>query len=207
MTTANPDYKPKLLSFTAYEDPILRTKTTAVDFPLSPTDQEIIADMLYTIHPEQLKRTNAPWSSPVGMAANQWGINKRIFLYCPSGDTVNDVQVIINPSYEPLATLAIFATNENNSADEWEGCFSIPLASGCIRREVKIRINYQDMNGNVIKDELSGFPARVWQHETDHLNGYLYDDPRHGKCIEKRVFKSKAEVEEFYSNVRERRRK
>jgi peptide deformylase len=206
MAAVNNDYKPKLLTFAAYEDPILRNKTNPIEFPLSIEDQQIIADMIYTIQPKQLRRTNAPWDAAVGMAANQWGINKSIFLYCPTGDTVNGLEVIINPSYEAINGLAIFASSEATKVDDWEGCFSVPLATGNIRRDFKIHVKYQDQSGTTIQKELSGFPARVWQHETDHLNGYLYDDPRHGKCIEKKVFANKAEVEEFYGKIREARK-
>lgn len=197
---------PKLLKLAAYDDPILHNKTAAVIFPLSAEDKTIIADMIYSIQPEQLKAAGAPWEAAVGMAANQWGINKSIFLYCPSGDTIDDLLVVINPSYEAVRAPVIFA-NSANDATDWEGCFSVPLASGLITRDLKIKIKFQDQNGTHMEGELEGWEARVWQHENDHLNGHLYDDPRHGKCSRKEVFKSVAEVEAFYAEHRESRRK
>ncbi|HSX19827.1 MAG TPA: peptide deformylase [Gammaproteobacteria bacterium] len=196
-------YKPRLLKLAAYDNPILRNKTKPVSFPLSEDDKQTIADMIYSIQPEQLLTAGAPWENAVGMAANQWGIDKSIFVYCPTGDTVNDLTVAINPSYEIVPTLAIIAPSETS---EWEGCFSIPLSTGCIKRSTKIKIKYQNEEGTVIEDELKDWPARVWQHENDHLNGYLYDDPRHGKCLEKKVFATIDEVDEFYDAIREARR-
>lgn len=196
---AKPKYKPRLLKFAAYGDPILSKKCQPVQFPLSEEDQQIIADMVYSIQPAQIKAAKGAWDTPAGMAANQWGIDKSIFLFCPFGDTEN-VQVMINPSYEPLATLAIIAPSEQT---EWEGCFSVPLATGNIKRSTKIRARYQNEQGEIIEKTLTDYDARVFQHETDHVNGFLYDDPRHGKCLEKKVFKNRNEVDAFYDSLRE----
>jgi peptide deformylase len=56
--------------------------------------------------------------------------------------------------------------------------------------------------GETIHRELSGWPARVWQHETDHLNGFLYDDNQAGKCTEKHQFASRKEIDDFYKKMR-----
>lgn len=187
---------PKLLKLAAYDDPVLHHKTAAVDFPLSLEDQQLIADMIYSIQPKQLKAANAPWEQAVGMAANQWGVSKSIFLYCPSGDSVNNLEVIINPSYTTVLS---------GQEQEWEGCFSVPLATGNIQRATTIQVKYQNTNGDIIEGEISGWPARVWQHENDHLNGFLYDSKVAGKCLDKRQFKTLEEVEEFYAQLRKSR--
>lgn len=197
------EYKPRLLKFAEYNDPILRKKTAPVQFPLSTADKHIIADMIHSIQPEQIKAADGAWESPAGMAANQWGIDKSIFLYCPYGDTEN-VQVMINPSYETIPTLAIIGPSEQT---DWEGCFSVPLAAGNIKRSNKIKAKYQNERGEVIEKVLSGYPARVFQHETDHLNGFLYDDARTGRCLEKKEFPNLAAVDEFYDNLRSERKK
>lgn len=195
---------PQLLKLVDYHDPILRTPTQRVDFPMSKEDLVIIENMIYSIQPEQLKASKAPWEAAVGMAANQWGINKSIFLYCPSGDTVNELQVIINPSYSACTSIL-----ENTPATElaWEGCFSVPLATGNIKREIKIKIKYQDQTGIMCEGELSGWEARVWQHENDHLNGFLYDDPRTNKCTEKLCFATHKELDDFYASKKLEARK
>ena len=192
---------PNLLKLVDYSNPGLRKKTAPVSFPLSAQDKQIIADMIYSIQPEQLDAAGAR-DRAVGMAANQWGIDKSIFLFCPSADTINDLTVVINPSYEPVVPhIAALAQQEQ----EWEGCFSVPLATGHIKRYTNIRVKYQNENGEVVSAELSGWPARVWQHENDHLNGILYDDHVAGKCVEKKEFKSEEMRDEFYDKVREER--
>lgn len=179
--------KPRLLKLADYDDKVLRIKTHDVQFPLTEEDKEIIASMKYSIQPEQLMAAGAPWDGAVGMAANQWGINKSIFLYCPSGDTVNALEVIINPSYVALAT--VINAKQDNYESEWEGCFSVPQAKGNIKRHCNIKVKYQNEQGEDLQRELSGWEARVWQHENDHLNGLLYDDPKAGKCLEKIIIK------------------
>lgn len=188
---------PHLLTLVDYHHPLLRQATETVQFPLSSQDRELIEDMKYSIQPEQLKKANAPWESAGGMAANQWGINKRIFLFCPEGGVASELEVVINPSYEPLGE----ASSEANPPEQdlcWESCFSVPLATGAVRRYTQIKVKYQNEDGVTIVRELTGWPARVWQHETDHLDGVLYDDINAAKCIDKKQFSSKAEVYEFY---------
>lgn len=158
-------------------------------------------DMKYSILPPQLNKRKAAWRDAVGMAANQWGINKRIFLFAPYGTNKN-LEVIINPTYEPILN----AIGQSKTRDyEWEGCFSLPLIVGYVERYVSIKATYQNEQGQVIIKHLSGYPARVWQHETDHLNGILYDDARPHKCFKKKVFASQASAESFYDRQEKER--
>lgn len=78
-------YAPKLLKLVEKQDPILHRPAQPVSFPLSLEDQQHVADMKYSILPEQLAAANAPWDSAAGMSANQWGIDRRIFL-CREGE-------------------------------------------------------------------------------------------------------------------------
>lgn len=198
MSAINND-TPTLLSFADYHDDILKNPTETVQFPLSDEDQQIIRNMIYSIQTEQLIKAGAPFKSAAGMAANQWGLNKRIFLYCPDGDAANQLEVVINPSYKPLCDADKF---NPSIEDAWEGCFSIPLATGNIRRYSKIQVDYQDETGQHITRELTGWLARVWQHENDHLDGHLYDDPRTAKCLEKQQFLTLDELENFYKYLK-----
>lgn len=169
--------KPKILKLVPYEAEILRQKTQRVNFPLSIEDQQIITDMLYSIDIIQLQTRAA------GMAANQWGIDKSIFIFCPKGnDKSENLRVIINPSYEPIINKAI---DQPNTDIEWEGCFSIPNMLGEIQRYKKIKVKYQTTDGKQHRKILSGWKARVWQHENNHLHGLLYDDPKAGNCLQK----------------------
>ena len=174
-------YQPRLLRLADNTDPILHKPTKKLTFPLSIEDQQIIQDMLYSIQAEQLKTVKAPWDSAAGMAANQWGISKSIFLFCPHGE--KEIEVIINPSYEAIPTI-LNATKEDFA---WEACFSVPRAAGLVKRYTKIKATYQNITGEWTTRDLSGWEARVFQHEADHLNGYLYDDPALKKCTDKKI--------------------
>ena len=198
----NQPAKPRILTLVDFHHPILRQVTETVNFPLNSMDKQLIQDMKYSIQPEQLKTANAPWDSAAGMAANQWGTNKRIFLFCPDADT--KIEVMINPSYEPL-----IGTTAHSPAEDlcWEGCFSVPLATGNVKRYIDIRAKYQDEEGKIIIRELSGRHARVFQHETDHLNGFLYYELSPDKCIDKRTFDSREAVDEFYDTMYEASKK
>lgn len=192
---------PVLLHLVPYDHPILRQQTAAVEFPLSRSDRDIIDNMLFSIQTEQLKAAGANYETAAGMAANQWGINKSIFLFCPEGNNIGPVEVIINPSY----TILDQTPNEKNWDENWEGCFSVPNATGKVKRYLKIRVKYQDQTGQWIEKELSDWPARVWQHENDHLNGYLFDDLAAGKCVEKVTFNNKQEEDAFFERLRAER--
>jgi len=171
------------LKLVDYHNPILRHPAETVSFPLSPSDKQLIKDMQHSIQEKQLKKAHAPWKSAAGMAAPQWGINKRIFLYAT--DKKDEFEVIINPSYEPVDDISTGLVMQER---HWESCFSIPCKAGHVIRYLHIRVAYQNEKGETIIKQLFGWPARIWQHENDHLNGFLYDDPRTGKCSEVRDY-------------------
>ncbi len=183
-------HKPCLLQLVPYETPILRVHTEKVAFPLNAEDQALIEDMKFSILPEQLEKAGAPWKEAIGMAANQWGINRSIFLYYLDEGDGYQLEVVINPHYEPLSEQTMIE-------EEWEGCFSVPLALGKIKRYKQIKVTYQNEIGQTIHKNLEGYAARVFQHETDHLKGQLYDDPNSGRCVQKESFTSIEEVMTF----------
>src|SRR4051812_24566649 len=116
---------PRLLTLVDYNHPLLRQKVELVKFPLIEKDKNLISDMQYSIQASQLKKANAPWEQAAGMAANQWEINKQIFLFGVEENGVNKFEVIINPSYEPIKGIE---ANLALQSCRWESCFSIPLA-------------------------------------------------------------------------------
>jgi peptide deformylase len=157
---------PECLKLLPYESLLLRSRSSDVAFPLSLEDKKLVRDMRFSIQPEQLTRRAA------GMAAVQWGHAKRVFLW----EVDSLFQVCFNPSYEPVGSEVV---------DAEEGCFSIPGARRLVRRWVRIRFRFADENGVETSGELRDWPARVWQHETDHTLGFLYDDEKAGKCLKK----------------------
>ncbi|MFJ8759667.1 peptide deformylase [Streptomyces cyaneofuscatus] len=107
----------------------------------------------------------------VGLAANQIGVNLKVFVYdCPDDDGNRHTGVVCNPVLEELAPEARVLDDSN------EGCLSVPTAYASLARPDYAVVRGQDAQGNPIKVRGSGYFARCLQHETDHLYGYLYID-------------------------------
>ncbi|RME74192.1 MAG: peptide deformylase [Planctomycetota bacterium] len=102
----------------------------------------------------------------VGLAGPQVGLPLRLFVMSPSGEA-DDARVVINPE--------IIARGRSRDTLV-EGCLSLPEIRGKIERPVTITWRYQDLEGTVHEERLTGFPARVAQHEFDHLEGILITD-------------------------------
>ena len=106
-----------------------------------------------------------------GLAAPQIGVSLRVVIFevkgnprYPDAGTVPHT-VLINPELEPLGV---------NMEDGWEGCLSVPGLRGVVPRYSRLRYRGFDAEGRVIDRTVSGFHARVVQHEVDHLDGILY---------------------------------
>lgn len=107
----------------------------------------------------------------VGLAAPQIGINLRIVIFSvesnpryPDAEVVPET-VLINPIVTPLS---------EKIEDGWEGCLSVPGMRGLVPRFTHLRYQGRDEFGALIDRTVSGFHARVVQHECDHLDGVLY---------------------------------
>ncbi len=104
-------------------------------------------------------------SEGVGLAAPQVGRNIRLFVYDISPER-NDPHAVVNPRIV-----------ENSGTDTMEeGCLSVPGLRGKVRRAECVVVEGQDVNGEPISLEAKGLPARVFQHEIDHLDGVLFCD-------------------------------
>ncbi|MEU0885212.1 peptide deformylase [Lentzea sp. NPDC005914] len=109
----------------------------------------------------------------VGLAANQIGVDLRVFVYdCPDDEGVQHRGVICNPVLE---TSEIPETMPDPD-DDFEGCLSVPGEAYPTGRAQWAKVTGQDVDGQPFEVEGTGFFARCLQHETDHLNGYLYTD-------------------------------
>lgn len=148
-----------IVPITVCGDKILRKKATKV----SEIDNNIvgtIADMFETMH-------NA---NGIGLAANQIGLNKQIFV-------VDISQVEGYEKYKPLALInpkIISRSDETNSIEE--GCLSIPDLRAEVIRPKGINISFYDVNMKEHTIEADDLLARVMQHEFDHLRGVLFID-------------------------------
>src|SRR3990167_9248712 len=81
------------------------------------------------------------------------------------------------PKLKPYAVInpKIISKSKTLSRD-WEGCLSIPGIRGIIPRHNSVTVEYIDRNGKIVKEKLTGFAARIFQHEYDHLQGNVIVD-------------------------------
>ncbi len=148
--------------------PVLRQPAQVITDFNNPRLHQVIRRMKLTIeHLEQ--RID---SMPVGLAAPQVGIDWSLFLFqvphmLNEGKPEVPLTVVINPSCTPVG---------QSTALEWEACYSLPELAGEVQRFERIKCKYQTIDGTWIKKEMSGFEARVFQHETDHLYQHLIID-------------------------------
>ena len=125
-------------------------------------------------------------SKGVGLAAPQVGLNIRMFVMNPTGQPGDD-RVYVNP-------VLTDATGEE--AGE-EGCLSLPQINAEILRDRTLHMEGKNVEGQPISETESGYIARVWQHEFDHLNGTLILD-RMGEQARMSHRKTLRDLEERY---------
>lgn len=99
----------------------------------------------------------------VGLAATQVGILRRYFVCTVDGED----RVFVNPVVTPVG--------DDTDLDA-EGCLSLGPVRVPVERRVKVRLEAKDVSGEPVALELEGYPARVVQHELDHLDGVLMLD-------------------------------
>jgi peptide deformylase len=104
----------------------------------------------------------------IGLAANQVALPFRFFIINVTGDAQlkEEEHVFINPEI----------SDRKGSAEAEEGCLSMPELYGDVRRAEQITVDAFDLEGHGFQMELDDMPARVVQHETDHLDGILFPD-------------------------------
>ena len=153
------------LPIVAYGDPVLRATCEEIDQNY-PELETLIANMFETMYEAQ----------GVGLAAPQIGKSIRLFIVDATpfaegegGDPgcADFKRVFINP--------IIF----EESGEEWgmeEGCLSIPGIREEVKRQGDLKIEYYDQNWDLYEESLTGFAARVVQHEYDHIEGVLFTD-------------------------------
>ncbi len=131
-----------------YGDPVLRQPTKEVE-EIDGRVAKLAADMIDTMY-------DAPGT---GLAANQVGVQRRLFVY----DIGDGPRTVVNPRIV-------------ESSGEWtyhEGCLSVPELSWDIVRPNAVHLVGFDLDGNEVSIEATEFEGRVFQHELDHLDGIL----------------------------------
>ena len=145
-------------------DPVLRKRAKKVE-NFDENLKNVIDEMFSTMY----------LYDGVGLAAPQVGISLRFFIMDSrenEGDSLTankekGKKVVINPEI-------IEFLGEEVSFEE--GCLSIPDIFEDVVRPEGVKVRYQDLSGNNIEEELHGYQARIFQHETDHLDGILFTD-------------------------------
>lgn len=173
-----------ILPIVAYGDPILRKvgKEINKDYP---DLEKLILNMKETMY-------NA---SGVGLAAPQIGKDIRLFLIdaTPFAED-KDIEDEDRKVLETFNHVFINAKIIKEEGEEWsfnEGCLSIPDVREDVFRQEKITIEYQDEQFEKHTKVLTGLPARVFQHEYDHIEGILFTDKL--SSLKKRIIKKKLE--------------
>ena len=148
--------------------PVLRDKAR----PLSASDvrtpefQRLVDDMFETMTEYQ----------GIGLAAPQVYEGVRVFVAgshpdLPLGDMTEGSRMpliaLVNPEITPVGRAVEL---------DWEGCLSIPDIRGQVPRARDVIVRAMNRHGEPVEFHASGFPARVLQHETDHLDGVLFFD-------------------------------
>jgi peptide deformylase len=137
-----------------YPDPVLRMRAREVEEFDGDTAQ--LAERLTHLLRE---------ASGLGLAATQIGVLRRAFAFLP--DPEQDPVVLVNPTFT--------VTSEERESDT-EGCLSLQGVVIPVERHVSLTVEGQDPDGNDVRLELEGLPARIAQHELDHLDGVLILD-------------------------------
>ncbi|MFF4183135.1 peptide deformylase [Streptomyces sp. NPDC001691] len=150
-------------------DPVLRRPAEPVDGRL---DRERLDRLI-----EAMRETMRA-APGVGLAAPQVGLPLRLAVIEDAAEVSEEIRdargrvpqpfrVLVNPSYEPVGPgVAAF----------FEGCLSVPGWGAVVARHETVRLRALDERGGAVDEVFTGWPARIVQHETDHLNGTLYLD-------------------------------
>jgi len=155
-------------------DPVLRAATAAVDPGAisTPEIQDVIRGMVAAMH-------RAPG---VGLAAPQVGVSKRIIVMEDRPEMTAGLpqEVLIEREREPqpLRVLInpVMTMVGAETRDFFEGCLSITGYTAIVTRHREVAVSYLDEKGNAQEWRARGWPARVMQHEYDHLERVLYTD-------------------------------
>lgn len=151
-----------------YGQPVLREKAEPVT-TFDPALAQLADQMLEAMYE----------AKGIGLAAQQVGLTQSIcVLDVPPESDLDEDDQRLNPHIEmPIALVNPEVLDPG--PETWtyeEGCLSFPDINGKVIRPWKIRVRYQDLQGNPHEIEAEGLVGRAIQHEVDHLNGVLFID-------------------------------
>ena len=142
-----------------HKHPLLKTKMEPFDFDNPPTDPEILFANMSQMMLEK---------KGVGLSANQVGLPYRMFVM-GGHPKIEDgkVRYIFNPLVNDVSEETIVFK---------EGCLSFPFLFLLINRPKWVSVRYTNENSEEVEETLHGMAARIFQHENEHMNGYLFTD-------------------------------
>jgi peptide deformylase len=142
---------------------VLRQRAFEVENILSDECQQLISKMMHAVSE----------AGGVGIAAPQIHHSVRIFIMCSKPNTRYPDAPLMPPTAIINPEILHFSYDKEKA---WEGCLSVPSMRGLVPRHSQITVRYFDQEGNEQQQELTGFIARIFQHELDHLNGLTFID-------------------------------
>ncbi|QYO63917.1 peptide deformylase [Leptolyngbya sp. 7M] len=154
---------PKRLEISQLGNPILRQIAQPIDNVHDRNIQALIDDLLAT-----LIELNG-----VGIAAPQVAVPYRLLIVASRPNAryphapIMEPTVMVNPH---------LVSHSGEVVKDWEGCLSVPGIRGLVPRYRWIEVEYISREGRLIRQELTDFVARIFQHELDHLNGMVFLD-------------------------------
>ena len=173
-----------ILPIVAYGDPILKKDCEEIDQNY-PDLKQLISDMFETMYK----------AKGVGLAAPQIRKNIRLFIVdgSPFADDEDEEDDPRAEGIEHFKKVFINPIIEEEDGKEWpfqEGCLSIPKIRENVTRKPDITDSYYDENWELQEESYSGYAARIFQHEYDHIEGILFTDylsPLKRKLIQKKL--------------------
>tara|TARA_B100000767_G_C19772731_1_gene540926 strand:- start:215 stop:805 length:591 start_codon:yes stop_codon:yes gene_type:complete len=173
-----------ILPIVAYGDPILKKECEEINKNY-PDLQQLISDMFETMYK----------AKGVGLAAPQIGKNIRLFIVdgSPFAEDEDEEDDPMAEGIENFKKVFINPIIEEEDGKEWpfqEGCLSIPKIRENVSRKPDITVSYYDENWELKEESYSGYAARIFQHEYDHIEGILFTDylsPLKRKLIQKKL--------------------
>ncbi len=143
-----------VLKVLQYPHPVLKTKAQK-GTRITETEQRLVRDMIETMYAE----------NGVGLAANQIGVLKQVFV--ASADQVRGKELVF---FDPEIV------KKEGVVKEFEGCLSVREFYEPVRRAKKVWMKAMTLAGDLVEVKAAGLLSRIFQHETDHLNGILFID-------------------------------
>ena len=137
------------------QEKFLRRKASEFDF--TKHNKKEIREIIKNMRAEMAKALG------IGLSANQLGMNMKLFVAKAGGKQYS----VFNPAITKFSKETVIME---------EGCLSVPEMYGEVERPEKVTLEGLDTNGKKVKIKAWGLLARIFQHETDHLNGILFID-------------------------------